>query len=376
MKKRKLGMGFIVLLLYSCLIFGIVSTAAETESREELNLRFYISSDSAEYENVVIVDYVVYEYRKETDTFAAILVDETDSSISRNLKLKIRDYIYGRPVTEVSCFIVETDPSVCKVVSITLPDTIRQKELNFDFEHGGGLLKTIIFAGDIRKIGLSSDPDASELKSVVLSSTATASGRFASNSKLKSVVFPKGMKKIENMAFTDCISLKRMTLPDGVTKIGKRAFAGCRKLQLYVPSSVKQISKDAFGTSKSGRIQRLYCVKNSAAHKYAKKNKISYTLVNKKVAKRKITGLASAKKALTMTVGEQRMLEVTVKPFYAAGQKLSWNSSDTEVLTVSKEGQITAKSAGKAVITVRAKSGVKTKVTVTVKQTGYEPGRI
>ena len=71
------------------------------------------------------MDFVVYQYRAETDSFIARTVDQTDASLPKILPLVIRDSIFGRPVTGVDRFIVDTDR--CKVVSITLPDTICQE---------------------------------------------------------------------------------------------------------------------------------------------------------------------------------------------------------------------------------------------------------
>ncbi len=69
-----------------------------------------------------------------------------------------------------------------------------------------------------------------------------------------------------------------------------------------------------------------------------------------------------AEKKLTVKKGEKASLKATVAPFTSA-QKLTYTSSNKKVATVSKNGVVTAKKAGKAKITV--KSGSK-KVTVTI----------
>lgn len=372
----------ILALVFGCMTMGTFAAAAETEGNETqinetqvgetLNLGVYeyenqTTSDEIVYRDVIIEDYVVYQYKKDTDSFIAQTIDHTDKTLPKTLKLEIKASVCGRPVREVNRFLIDTEPDMCKVISLTLPDTLRQKELVFDFEHGGAWLKTIIFNGEIQKTGLSADPGASALKNVALPASSVSTGCFAGNSKLTKAALPGNLKRVDNLAFADCKALKTMRLPDGVTQIGKRAFSGCRKLELYVPASVKKIGRDAFGTAKAGRIKKLYCVKNSAAHKFAKKNRISYTLVNKKPAKRKITGLTPEKKAITMTVGEKRTIGVTVKPFYAGGQKLNWKSSRAEVAEVDGSGTVTAKSEGETTITVKAKSGKKATVKVTVK---------
>lgn len=77
-----------------------------------------------------------------------------------------------------------------------------------------------------------------------------------------------------------------------------------------------------------------------------------------------VTKLTLNKKSITIGVKEKVSLKATVNPKNA---KLSWTSSKPKIATVSGKGQVTAKKAGKTVITVKA--GNKTaKCTVTVKK--------
>ncbi|MFF2530390.1 Ig-like domain-containing protein [Brevibacillus sp. NPDC058079] len=73
---------------------------------------------------------------------------------------------------------------------------------------------------------------------------------------------------------------------------------------------------------------------------------------------------------LTMTLGDEPVeLEATIKPAYASYKAVEWNSSNPEVAEVDKEGNVTAKSAGKTTITVRTLDGNKTATTeITVKK--------
>ncbi|MGG4454503.1 Ig-like domain-containing protein [Brevibacillus porteri] len=74
--------------------------------------------------------------------------------------------------------------------------------------------------------------------------------------------------------------------------------------------------------------------------------------------------------AFTMTLGDEPVeLEATIKPTYASYKAVEWTSSNPEVAEVDKEGNVTAKSAGKTTITVRTLDGNKTATTeVTVKK--------
>lgn len=64
---------------------------------------------------------------------------------------------------------------------------------------------------------------------------------------LKSLKIPKGVKKINDLAFCGSKGLISVVIPDSVTKIGKSAFEGCTGLtSVTIPSSVTSIGGGAF----------------------------------------------------------------------------------------------------------------------------------
>ena len=69
-----------------------------------------------------------------------------------------------------------------------------------------------------------------------------------------------------------------------------------------------------------------------------------------------VTGITISGNA-KMTVGDSQTLSATVAPENATNKALDWSSSDTSVATVSSAGLVNALSAGKAVITAKAKDG-------------------
>lgn len=71
---------------------------------------------------------------------------------------------------------------------------------------------------------------------------------------------------------------------------------------------------------------------------------------------------------LVMNVGDYYYLETTLTPADATETTLSWETTDSKVLTVSKTGKVVAKAAGTAVIMVKTKSGSVGYCTVTVLQ--------
>ena len=70
-------------------------------------------------------------------------------------------------------------------------------------------------------------------------------------------------------------------------------------------------------------------------------------------------------KSKTLKTGRKLALHATVNPAKVK-TTLTW-SSDNTVATVSQKGVVTARKAGKAVITVRTKNGKAAKITITVK---------
>ncbi len=83
-----------------------------------------------------------------------------------------------------------------------------------------------------------------------------------------------------------------------------------------------------------------------------------------------VSEVTLAEEAFTMTLGDEPVqLHATIQPTYASYKAVEWTSSNPEVAEVDKEGNVTAKSAGKTSITVRALDGNKTATTeVTVKR--------
>lgn len=81
-----------------------------------------------------------------------------------------------------------------------------------------------------------------------------------------------------------------------------------------------------------------------------------------------VTGVSLNKTALSLTVDGTETLIATITPNNATNKNVQWGSSDKNIVTVSADGVVTAKTQGKAVITVTTEDGNKTatcEVTVT-----------
>ena len=101
------------------------------------------------------------------------------------------------------------------------------------------------------------------------------------------IIIKKGIDKVSDKAFRNLPSLDEVVIEDGLTSIGGNAFYGmCDFKRIVIPDSVTSIADDAFYTgwvwTDTGEpviYVTIVCYKDSYAHKYAKKNKISVELI-------------------------------------------------------------------------------------------------
>lgn len=79
---------------------------------------------------------------------------------------------------------------------------------------------------------------------------------------------------------------------------------------------------------------------------------------------------------MSLRVGQTATLMATVSPYNASNKGLTWTSSDTSVAYVSQSGVITAKKAGKVVITATSKdnSSIRARCTILIRDYTVNPG--
>ena len=70
-----------------------------------------------------------------------------------------------------------------------------------------------------------------------------------------------------------------------------------------------------------------------------------------------VTGVSTSKKNVTLKPKETINLTATVKPSNATNKKVTWNSKDQKVATVTQSGKVTAKAAGTTTITATTEDG-------------------
>ena len=117
-------------------------------------------------------------------------------------------------------------------------------------------------------------------------------GAFLFDQKIESLSIPTTVETIDENAFAYCMKLNRLILPEGIKKIGKDAFLVCDELkQVSVPKTVTEIGDDAFGyTVENSERQllsgfKLSVFSGSAGEKYAKSEKIEYTVTDVNIKK-------------------------------------------------------------------------------------------
>lgn len=113
------------------------------------------------------------------------------------------------------------------------------------------------------------------LKQVDLNQTEVIGmGAFMGCIKLKKIVMPKTVRKIEMNAFDGCFMIEQLRIPEGVETIAQRTFQGCKRLKkLFVPASVTTIYDTAFEGCKE---LKIICPKGSYAEEWAERHGVKY----------------------------------------------------------------------------------------------------
>ncbi|MDE5864677.1 MAG: Ig-like domain-containing protein, partial [Lachnospiraceae bacterium] len=90
----------------------------------------------------------------------------------------------------------------------------------------------------------------------------------------------------------------------------------------------------------------------------------------------KVTEVRLSDTDKTLKIGEKYQIEATVLPANAADKTLTYKSSDDSVLSVSADGEVEAKKAGTATVTVMSANGKMAQLQVTVEEEPEIPGDV
>ncbi len=128
----------------------------------------------------------------------------------------------------------------------------------FDMNYSAGLT-SVKLPDTLRRIENMAFADCIDLTSIVIPDSVEyiGIGAFDNCYSLVSAKLPDGLKRIEDHLFADCHSLATITIPDSVTHIGRGAFHACYNLTtVAIPDGVRTIGEGVF--SNCGSIRTIY----------------------------------------------------------------------------------------------------------------------
>lgn len=125
-------------------------------------------------------------------------------------------------------------------------------------------------------------------------------------------------------------------------------------------TSVASVNSYGLVSAKSSGTATVTCRAADGSGKYAT------CRISVEAATIYVSSITLNKSSLSLGVGETSQLSASVYPTSATNRSVSWTSDNTSVATVSSSGFVTAKSAGTAIITCKAKDGSGKKATCTI----------
>lgn len=179
--------------------------------------------------------------------------------------------------------------------------------------------------------------------------TELLSESFYQMTALKEVVLPAHLERICDSAFSYCYKLKKLKIPGGINEIEAGAFTSCKGLRLIRPSYLKKQSNGSY-----------YSV-------------IRLNEKNEEVRKELIRDVKPEPRSLSISQKKTKKIKIKVKYgtkwYHTDASRLTFASSDKNVVTVNSKGKIRAKKKGSAVVkgTLVADGVFKIRIKVTVR---------
>ena len=240
----------------------------------------------------------------------------------------------------------------CKALTdITIPKSVTSIGSKV-FYNCDGLQKAVINASG--EIGYQAFYDCDALTSLTLADSITKIGSSLCYGcdKLTDIKFGKYITEIPDSSFRKCAALQSVTLPRFCKTVAANAFAEDTKLTAaYVPVSVSSIQSNSFSYPKK---MTMYGKDGSYAQEYASNKKMTFSAVNAP-----ITELSFTDKAVTVDKYKTFTEPLNISPDFDT-DTITFTSSNTNVATVSENGEIYTRSYGSAKISAKASDGNKT----------------
>jgi len=222
-------------------------------------------------------------------------------------------------------------------------------------------LKKIIMHEGVKTIDSYAFAGCSALEKVYLPDSLLTLGTnaFLGNQALTDIRIGINIETIPANCFKDCGALQTITLPYGITSIGDSAFANNTSLtEVIMNRKVSSIVTNAFSYPD---ILTIYGVPGSYPEEYAASRNI--TFIEREVA---ATRVIFKDTEISVNKGKSFIPAITIEP-EGFTDEIIWRSTDTDIITVSDKGVITAKKTGTAVIRVNV-GEISAEISVVVRQ--------
>ncbi|MDF9836695.1 uncharacterized protein YjdB, partial [Breznakia sp. PF5-3] len=304
--------------------------------------------------------------------------------------------------------------------TIVIPNNV--KSLGENVFSGCSSLESIEIPDSVTAIGQATFSDCGSLKYVKLSKSLKSIeiNMFRYCYALENIVIPNSVTNIKATAFADCINLKSAVIPSTVITLGSRVFSNCPKVVLLVVEgsaahtyALKEpLPFEFLGSGLNLDTQELSLkvgsqyTFNAVLYPYTivENNRLTWTSSNPSIATVDNNGVVSAlasgqvtitarttngiedscivnvndvqipitsikisKQSLTMKKDSSDSVIASVAPQNTTdSKKIEYTSSNTEVVTVSSTGKLTARKPGTSIITATSSNGMSATCEVTV----------
>lgn len=267
-------------------------------------------------------------------------------------------------------------------------------------------ITSISIPANVEEVGYQAVAGCDSLKSVTVGSNTPISGSmFSENPSLQSVALSNGCKGIGERAFQGCNNLYRISIPESVRYIGQYAFRDCTSLSsvnlskglleihdgafyntavtdVVIPNMVYLLGYDAFRQCPLNSIviprsvteidgyyffkninnATIYCWADSHTHNLIiELGYTNYTLYED-IPCSSIKFTAST---IYLFKDETKKLSLTVNPFDTT-DAVTWESSSSNIASVDRVGEVTAKETGSATIVATTTNGKRATINVVV----------
>lgn len=220
------------------------------------------NDDNQVFESAKVPDISLFKYEL-TETGDGLIITEYNGTEISNLKFP--DEIEGFPVVQIK--IRSYQEQINEIKTIVFPDSIKSLEgcklpesienihlpealesIPSLFFANCNKLKKIIIPNNVKKIERGAF-EYTEITSLIIPNSVEEIDKeaFLGAHYLQNIKLSSNLKIIGSYVFSKCFSLKSIDIPEGVTEIPSSAFESCVLLEsINFPTSLKTIGSSAF----------------------------------------------------------------------------------------------------------------------------------